>query len=374
MHPDHLELQSSQTTLLRPTPLHHPDGPAYLADLASHLPLSASMFGLVLTTLLDPVEPISLQQHYRSTTQLALGAQDGATSTTVADIAISKRSITIYAHCEALLMQAAVLQTDGQTNTAVYMDGVPQELAIKQSISRYQAKSADDLILNRHFQATRSLIEQTLERHSTEFGLFSSGSKDLKYNINGILAPPLASGIKGTKFTLSECDLVKSEPEFRTACQQLERNEGLILGHMTEDDVKLMIEVTEVKYDEEYGRHIIRRSQCFRNRDGKMVAWAGTHDDFSIAALPVLPPYRKMGLGKLVLESIARVHVALAREPLAAAGDEKVASDLELYAHADCVEHNTRAIAFMKRCGWRPVGNFLWTGVLPKSCNHQPRE
>lgn len=89
----------------------------------------------------------------------------------------------------------------------------------------------------------------------------------------------LSEGNRGVKHVITEEELLKADPEIRLRCQELEEKEGLVLGSMVESDIPLMLESNSVKYDEEYGRFIIKRSQCFRNKKGEMVAWAGTHGD-----------------------------------------------------------------------------------------------
>src|SRR5690554_3367135 len=120
----------------------------------------------------------------------------------------------------------------------------------------------------------------------TQSHIEQKGSSHKFYCINDIWKPALASlarfedGVdEGVKFVVSEKDLLTMEPEIRLKCQQLEKEEELVLGPMVEDDVKLMLELNHVKYDEPYGHLIIRQSQCFRDKTGKPVAWAGTHGD-----------------------------------------------------------------------------------------------
>lgn len=112
-------------------------------------------------------------------------------------------------------------------------------------------------------------------------------STDDFYCINDIWRHQLTSIAKGgleiwsraIKFVISEEELVKDEPLIRERCEQLEKEKGLVIGPMMESDIKLMLEMNKVEYPEEYGRHMIKRSRCFRGKDGKMVAWAGTHGD-----------------------------------------------------------------------------------------------
>ncbi|KAI7820841.1 hypothetical protein BC939DRAFT_218467 [Gamsiella multidivaricata] len=199
---------------------------------------------------------------------------------------------------------------------------------------------------------------------------------DVFFCVNDIWRQPLESlpgkliriGNRAVKFVISEEELLKQESEVQQRCQQLEQKQGLVLESMKESDVQLMITLNKVSYSEEYGKHIIRHSRCFRDKDGNMVAWAGTHGDFSIAALHVMPEYRKMGLGRLVLNALALVHVRLAHEILTTLGGKSNGdiSPSTLYAHADCLEDNLPTMLFMERCGWRRIGNYLWLGMYNK--------
>ena len=84
----------------------------------------------------------------------------------------------------------------------------------------------------------------------------------------------------------------------------------------------------------------------------------------SVAALHVLPAYRKMGLGRLVLMSLALVQVRLARSILDKRGpDASPIDDESIMAHADCIDDNYPTMVFMERCGWTRVGNHNWLGV-----------
>lgn len=89
----------------------------------------------------------------------------------------------------------------------------------------------------------------------------------------------------------------------------------------------------------------------------------------SIAALHVLPEYRKWGLGRLVLNTLALMHVRLAREILTTLGgkDDTQVPASKLIAHADCLDDNLPTQLFMERCGWRPAGIYMWLGLTYKS-------
>lgn len=190
------------------------------------------------------------------------------------------------------------------------------------------------------------------------------------YSLNDIWLPALAAygelveGSRGVKFVISEHDLLLQEYETEARCAQLENDQGLTLGPMEERDIALMLKLNGVQYNAHYGRHIIKHSACFRSKDGNMVAWAGTHGDFSIAALHVLPDYRKLGLGRLVLWHVAWEHMHLARKAMEIGGTaSETIPSTALYAHADCLEHNLPTMVFMERCGWRRIGMYNWIGL-----------
>ncbi|KAG0213709.1 hypothetical protein BGX28_003653 [Mortierella sp. GBA30] len=364
-------------------------GSDYMVELIGELPLAISQFGLVLLTALElkenkggvvhPKNPEAMQElgpeqpHYRSR-PIPLSDAVGQPPTVV-DVTISGYAATFYARCESLLMNAAISAASAAESSAEECT----DLASAENMSLALQKHPSDPVIQGHYQNVRSVVSDILA-HRLDNSISSDNGHDkndeespeMFYCINDIWKPALASHatsfsevVRAVKFVITEKDLLSAEPEIRLRCRELEESEGLVLGPMVESDVKLMIASNKVPYSESYGREIIKRSQCFRNSAGEMVAWAGTHGDFSIAALYVLPEYRKMGLGRLVLQSLALMHVRLARGVVESRMDAPVPSTA-LYAHADCLDDNTATMVFMERCGWRRVGNFLWVGLIPK--------
>ncbi|KAF9924340.1 hypothetical protein BGZ67_009335 [Mortierella alpina] len=363
----------------------------YLTELVGELPLAASQFGLVLATALDleekaravhPEAPevgtVSEQEveqpHYRShAVSLAAAAEHPST---VVDATLYGYAATFYARCESLLMQAAI--ATASTNETSKEDKI--RLASGESMSLALQSSTVDPVVREHYRNVSSVVSEIFSRRSAHGVSSEEGQAkdteeacDMFYCINDIWSPVLEShasiteSTRGVKFVISEEDLLAAEPRLRSRCLEVLESQGLVLGPMVENDIKLMIESNHIPYSEDYGRQIIKRSQCFRSRTGNMVAWAGTHGDFSIAALHVLPEYRKLGLGRLVLQSLALMHVRLARHILSTKGDDVSISRTALYAHADCVDDNIPTMVFMERCGWRRVGTFLWVGVVAHS-------
>ncbi|KAF9998840.1 hypothetical protein BGZ80_006890 [Entomortierella chlamydospora] len=346
---------------------------SYLAELHNEMPYAASQFGLVLTTALERrqagKEPVVKQPHFRSKAIPVPGSDNKEPiDFTNIDVTVSGHVTTFSARCEPFLMRAAAAVVDAKSSA--------EELADRASSENFSKalKQFDDPLIQGHCENFLSLIPAILEYSSAEQARVGQDPTNVGcYCINDIWKDPINSLLdnrlqlwtRAVKFVISEEDLLKVEPEIRARCQQLEEEQGLVLGPMVESDVKLMIERNKISFDEEYGKWIIKRSMCFRNKQGDMVAWGGTHGDFSIAALHVLPEYRKAGLGKLILNSLALLHVRLARDALTSSGskeDDAIPAS-SLFAHSDCVEDNLPTMAFMERCGWRRIGNYLWFGV-----------
>ncbi|KAG0018670.1 hypothetical protein BGZ80_006889 [Entomortierella chlamydospora] len=356
----------------------------YFAELIDEMPFAVSQFGLVLTTALEGKQARAdsgpTQLHFRSKVIPVSGSADEEpVDFTNFDVTFNPSLFTTFsARCESLLMRAAATATIVDTDINLY-ELSADELANRATSENFveALKKLGDPWIQGHYQNFLAFIPNMIEHWSAERARQGLEAKKVGcFCINDIWRLPLASlaskpltiWTRAVKFVISEEDLLKTEPEIRARCQQLEEEQGLVLGPMTENDVKLMLECNKVSYNEEYGRWIVKRSRCFRNKQGDMVAWAGTHGDFSIAALHVLPEYRKAGLGRLILNSLALFHMRLAREVLASNGNkgEDDISTSSLFAHADCVEGNLPTMAFMERCGWRRVGIYNW---FEMSCN-----
>ncbi|KAF9208701.1 hypothetical protein BGZ49_007885 [Haplosporangium sp. Z 27] len=344
---------------------------SYFTEIANELPHSASQFGLVVISALENQRTGSTytSTHYRSKPLPVVN--DGQTHYTKIDVTIAGPVTTFSARCEPLLMRAAAL-ADPESNCAT---DTLRELSANELVDRATSenftkvlKHLDDPVVQGHARnfvsVVPSIIEHVLNERArngqevTNVGCFCIN--DIwKDSMASLAVDQLQIWNRAVKFVISEEDLLKGEPEILSKCQQLEKEQGLVLGPMNEGDIKLMIKSNKVPYGEEYAKWIIKRSLCFRNKEGEMVAWAGTHGDLSIAALHVLPEYRKAGLGKLVLNSLALIHMRLARDIVASHGSNTIPTS-SLFAHADCLEDNLPTMDFMERCGWRRVGNYLW--------------
>ncbi|KAG0334386.1 hypothetical protein BG000_008375 [Podila horticola] len=356
----------------------------YLANLVQQLPLSTSQFGLVLTSVLgaadengskgisNPTESIDDEPqgfrhpHFRSGPLPLTSLPPDSSESTVIDVTIQGHSESFFAHCEKEMMQAAIDAAESGTST---------DNATGENLLRALKKQPADSVIVGHYDNICSIISTILERKAKSFKrqVNIKGAKlepEYFYSINDIWLPALAAygelvdRNRAVKFVINEHELLLQEDEVKEKCMHLESDQELTLGPMEEKDIELMIELNSVKYDSHYGRHIIKRSVCFRSKDGKMVAWAGTHGDFSIAALHVLPAYRKLGLGRLVLWHLAREHMRLARKALEIGGtlSETIPASA-LYAHADCLDHNLPTMVFMERCGWHRIGMYNWIGL-----------
>ncbi|KAG0297762.1 hypothetical protein BGZ96_004953 [Linnemannia gamsii] len=359
----------------------------YLAELTHELPFSVSQFGIVLVSALElrerenpsteskkskepegttePAwEPNVDNPHFRCS--LPIQNATGKDVFTTVDVTIAGHANTIYARCEHSLMLAVA-------SDAASKGGVEDShYSFKATAENFTKALESNPVIQGHQKNVIAVMKEILDHpvaNESPPGQDEDGLQFL-YCLNDIWMPALktfgklSDGNRGVKHVITEEELLKADPEIRLRCQELEEKEGLVLGPMVESDIPLMLDLNSVKYDKEYGRFIIKRSQCFRNKKGEMVAWAGTHGDFSIAALHVLPEYRRTGLGRLVLHSLAMIHIKLAREILATQGDDaEPVSATTLVAHADCMDYNQATMIFMERCGWRRIGFYLWIGV-----------
>ncbi|KAF9132200.1 hypothetical protein BGW39_000635 [Mortierella sp. 14UC] len=374
-------------------PLLKPISPAagyadYLTELTQELPFSVSQFGIVLVSALElrdrkrghrvtkskesveiaPAwEPSIDSPHFRCS--LPVQNASGKDVFTTIDVTIAGHANTLYARSEYSLMQTAAAAA---AVASAEDDAAESHYSFKATAENFTKALESDPVVQGHQNNVVAVMNEILDHpiaKNTPPGQDEAGLQFF-YCLNDIWMPALktlgklSDGNRGVKHVITEEQLLKDDPEIRRRCQELEEADGLVLGPMVEGDVPLMIASNSVKYDEEYGRFIIKRSLCFRNRKGEMVAWAGTHGDFSVAALHVLPEYRKTGLGRLVLHGLAMTHVKLAREILDKRGDgSEPISPKTLVAHADCMDYNLATMVFMERCGWHRIGFYLWIGV-----------
>ncbi|GJJ76214.1 hypothetical protein EMPS_08573 [Entomortierella parvispora] len=371
----------------------------YLAKLAEFLPHSISQFGLVLTTAAelrqtpgkqirskDPnqsEETASLTgllcprppPHYLSIEMPITTAAEAGSVKTLIDVTISGHAVTFFPRCEEDLMKAAI---DEAAKIEQLDASKAADSATETNAACYLKKATADPVIVAHNQNVRILLSSIVEYlgELRAGGGRENSQHEMFYCVNDVWMPALRSlgnltkGTRAVKFVMTEKKLLENEAAVVQDCERIEREEGLVLGPMEERDIQQMINVNAVPYSEHYGRHIIKTSQCFRSKSGEMVAWAGSHEDFSVAALHVLPAYRKMGLGRLVLMRLALAHMRLARSILDTLGaDAKSISSETLMAHADCIDDNHPTMVFMERCGWTRVGIHNWIGLLTSSAN-----
>ncbi|KAI1316106.1 hypothetical protein EDD11_010420 [Mortierella claussenii] len=362
-----------------------------LVELTRELPLAASPFGLVLSTALDLSSNKAPEDFF--------GAELGAIpqphfcarehvhgqlpqESAHVHVSMSGWANTFYAQCEKLLMRAAATfavkaAADGKSAAELTSEDVVKH-GTSENFAKLLKQSPVDPIIQDHCHNVSSIISNILEFQASErIRLNKEIRPELFYCINDIWSPVLTSipnhhlvfSNRAVKFIINEEDLLKGDSRRAEQCRRLESEDSLVLDSMQERDIDLMLECNTIKFERPYAKRIIRYAKCFRNKDGDMVAWAGTHSDFSIAALHVLPEYRKKGLGGLVLDSLALMHVRLAREMLITLGgqDNDAVSASSLFAHADCMDYNSEAMVFMERNGWRRAGSFLWLGLADKS-------
>ncbi|KAF9925116.1 hypothetical protein FBU30_005075 [Linnemannia zychae] len=356
----------------------------YLGELTHELPYSVSQYGIVLVSALELRDRRNKDENHDIKSKEPEGSKPSWTPniesphfrcslpvrnaneeeiSTVIDVTVAPHANTIYVRREHDLMRAAAVASK---------DGSVEEnhFSFKATADNFAVAAKHDPIINGHQANAIAAMKEIINRPAIEDSSSDDDKLQWFYCINDIWVPALRSignvfiANRCVKYVITEEQLLKDDPEIRRRCQEIEETEGLVLGPMVESDVPLMIASNTVKFDEEYGRFIIKRSFCFRNKKGEMVGWAGTHGDFSIAALHVLPQYRKMGLGRLIIHSLAMSHIKLARDILAMRGEgaESISSKT-LIAHADCLDNNHPTMVFMERCGWKRIGYYLWVSV-----------
>ncbi|KAF9910389.1 hypothetical protein EC991_006654 [Linnemannia zychae] len=355
--------QQQKSSPSTPLPLLKPISPDagyadYLAELTQELPFSASQFGIVLVSALElrdckrgrqdtkskgpneaaPTwEPTVDSPHFQCSLPVKNAA--GKDVLTNIDVTIAGHANTLYVRSEFSLMQAAAAAAPFEDNT------VDSHYSFKATAENFTKALESDHVVQGHQNNVVAVMNEILEHPVSKNTPPGQDEANLQffYCLNDIWQPALktfgklSDGNRGVKHVISEEQLLKDDPEIRRRCQELEENDGLVLGPMVESDVPLMIASNGVKYDDEY---------------------------VSIAALHVLPEYRKTGLGRLILHGLAMTHVKLAREILDTKGDgAEHISPKTLVAHADCMDYNLATMVFMKRCGWQRIGFYLWIGV-----------
>ncbi|KAG0057474.1 hypothetical protein BGZ83_010042 [Gryganskiella cystojenkinii] len=339
----------------------------YLAELTAFLPHSISQFGLTLTTALEikenpncqartkdpnlrqedtdtPVASTKRPPHYR-TIGMPIAGTDS--KQTVIDLTISGHAVSYFPRSQNQLVDALV--EDAKQAGEVVERSQALIAVTEAKTAQYLTKESADPVHVGHDRNVRTVLSSVVAQ-----------LKELRAGEG-----KLSKGHRAVKFIITEKKLLESEALIVQECERIERDHGLVLESMQQKDVPQMIQSNAVPYSDSYGRFIVKTSRCFRNKDGKMVAWAGSHEDFSVAALYVVPAYRKMGLGRLVLMALALAHVRLARSILDSRGPDASPIDSELIvAHADCIDDNHPTIVFMERCGWTPTGYSNWVGLL----------
>ncbi|KAF9585310.1 hypothetical protein BGW38_002949 [Lunasporangiospora selenospora] len=379
----------------------------YLSDLSTLLPHGVSQFGLVLTTALEKSESDENNGHIQAPTNdialnpvkrpedvevdesehisrffrtipmpVVLPAIDESSTmavTTVVDLTISGHSSTLIARPESELMRAAATMA-----TDVASDEDRARHATAQNFDLALAQHEDprqQALIQGHRKNMEAVFKEALEQKwgSLDADQAAQTNDVNLYCVNDIWVSALESicvldsGNRGVKFVISEDELLAMEPELISQCERLECEKGLTIGPMQEQDIQTMLDLNGVQYPLSYGYHIIRRSLAFRDRNNKVVAWAGSHSDFAIAALHVLPEYRSLGLGRLILQRLSLTHVRGARSLLEAHLKGPLDPSIKFYAHADCLDDNLPTIVFMERCGWHRYGYYFWRSVRPHS-------
>ncbi|KAF9399363.1 hypothetical protein BGZ94_005746, partial [Podila epigama] len=270
--------------------------------------------------------------HFRTNAIPVASASDSAEST-VCDVTIQGHAACFYIRGEKKLIQRAidnlttnsnnVVDTASNENGGVDTSSLSASHATGSDLQQALSNRPTDPILQGHFDNVCAIVAKILKHRATVSKAKSNGQDNeqdqaksdpqLFYGVSQFWLPVLTAhgkltrGNYGVKFVISERELLNQQSKIEARCQELEQTHGLVLGTMVEKDIAQMLELNSVKYDEDYGHHIIKRSACFRTKEGVIIAWGGSHSDFAVAALHVLPEYRKLGLGKLVLWHLGRL-------------------------------------------------------------------
>lgn len=148
----------------------------HLADLVQQLPLSASQFGLVLTSVLGPAdengssginfptqnideEPEGLHPHFRSGPLPQPSLPPGSSGPTVIDITIQGHAHSFVAHCEKEMMQAVIDAAESGSST----DNATGENMLQ------ALKKKPDSVIAGHYDNICSIIFTILDRKAKTF-------------------------------------------------------------------------------------------------------------------------------------------------------------------------------------------------------------
>ncbi|KAF9973752.1 hypothetical protein BGZ73_002993 [Actinomortierella ambigua] len=359
----------------------------YLPSLVPGLPYSMCQVGLVMSTLYNHQNQQSAHQnetvaedggypvgsciHLRSTpfpspaydlsSSESQQQYQAGTTDTVYELTMCKtlRQCYISANSEARLEAALAAhgmdygQEEGQEDEATR--------------AAREAKIRADTYIQEQFEIFRTVereIVRILNEDVDEETVHFFGVNRIWHHAVVSLYPTIYREGPAIKFAISEKDLLALEPKIHAEMQAIADSKNWTFGPMHKSDAPLMIEKNSLKYDLEYGEIITQRSVCFRDQNGAMLAWAGTHLDLSVAALHVLPEYRKEGLGRLMLIYINLMQIKFLRELLAGTS-QQCADPNQLYMHADTESYNVATQKFMLRCGYKLVSYTNWFSVSP---------
>ncbi|KAG0258518.1 hypothetical protein DFQ27_004614 [Actinomortierella ambigua] len=348
----------------------------YLPSLVPTLPETMCQIGMVMTTLYtqehgQTSDPDSITAkmsedpcaHYRSTPFPSPASE--SQPTTVYHLTMSRvsRSCYIIANTEANLKAALTAHGVDYAKDESEEDAATREAR--------EAKIKADVYIQEQFEIFRTVAREVVKMLNE--GVDAETAKTPVYfcSINRIwfravtsLYPTIHREGPAIKFAISEKDLLAAESNLLAEMQAIADRKGWTFGPMKKSDAPLMIEKNSLKYDLEYGEHVAERSVCFRDQAGNMVAWAGSHFDLAVAALYVLPEYRKEGLGRLILYYVNMVHAKRLRELLNGTSQSTVDPSL-LYMHADTEAYNVPTQKFMLRCGYKIVNYTNWFTIVP---------
>ncbi|KZW03818.1 hypothetical protein EXIGLDRAFT_743521 [Exidia glandulosa HHB12029] len=99
-----------------------------------------------------------------------------------------------------------------------------------------------------------------------------------------------------------------------------------------------------------------------RRYKGAAAGWSYAHEDFSVGSFYITPPYRRLGLGQLVLSIIEEKFVGAQTLALEQVGLSALPGPFFLNTE----EGNASARALFEKCGLRDVRRTIWAGIVVK--------
>ncbi|KAG0228950.1 hypothetical protein BGW41_003226 [Actinomortierella wolfii] len=369
--------EHDSSTMLRTIPLADLKSD-YLPSLVHTLPHSMCQLGLTMTSLYiqekcqagggNTTMIDEFNKHFRSIPFPSRLAGHEADPPTVFDLTMARAARICYFTSSSEERLTAAMAAHGLDYTSMDFEESERNKS-EQAHQEIEAKIQADPFIQEQFQIFQTVAREVVRLINEGVDADTAVTPVHFFGVNQIWRRavvslyPMHSDGPSVKFIISEMDLLAAEPALHTEMQTIANRKGWTFGPMQKSDIPLMIERNGIKYDVEYAEHVIERSICFRDQNGAMIAWAGTHQD-SVAALHVLPEYRKEGLGRLILLYLNLSQIKRLREYLVGT-DQETVDPCKLYMHADTVAENTPTQKFMLRCGYRIASRANWFTLTP---------